>query len=416
MYNYLSTNGGIETYIGNKAEFFSRQLNREHIIIMPGKKNDVQKKGGLTLYTVCSKEMTQVDILEMKRNKDKILEILKKEKPDIIEVSQVYVLPEIAFAYAKTNNIPVVHFYHTHLPYWVELTVPEFIGRKAVYVLQYIAMKKYRRIYNKFDSILVASNVLKEFLIKQKVSNTHLVPFGVDLNVFHPNKKDKNFKSEFNIDHDELILVYHGRFHKDKGIDVLIDSLEHLPKDLKIRLLLIGDQPQYSEIHKKINGNGKIILYPYTRNQNLLSRMLASSDIYVSASPFESFGLSLIEAQACGLPVVAMRGGGIPEVVPEISGELGEPNDPKGLAENILKIIKRGPGKVGAQARKFVERNYSWDNTFTKLYILYSSLVKNTKIRNHCFHLNRHFNLQNDLITERKFMANKNINCIDKIL
>jgi alpha-1,6-mannosyltransferase len=407
MYNYLSTNGGIETYIEKKSEFFSRQPNIEQIIIMPGKKNDVQKKGGLTLYTVCSKKMKQVDIFEMKRNKEKILDILKKESPDIIEVSQVYVLPEIAFAYAKINNIPVVNFYHTHLPYWVELTVPEFVGRKAICILQYIAMKKYRRIYNKFDSILVASNVLEEFLINQKVSNTRLVPFGVDLNMFNQNKKDKNFKREFNIDNDELILVYHGRFHKDKNIDVLIDSLEHLPKDLKIRLLLIGDQPQYSEIHKKINGNEKIILYPYTRNQNLLSRMLASSDIYVSASPFESFGLSLIEAQACGLPVVAMRGGGIPEVVPEISGELGEPNDPKGLAENILKIIKRGPGKVGAEARKFVEQNYSWDNTFTKLYILYLTLVKNKKVRKSLFPFKQTLQSTNDLITNKRLWQSK---------
>lgn len=403
MYNYLSTNGGIETYIERKTEFFSRQQNIEHIIIMPGKKNDVQKKGGLTLYTVCSKEMTHVDIFEMKRNKEKILDILEKENPDIIEDSQVYVLPEVAFAYAKKNKIPVVHFYHTHLPYWVELTAPEFIGRKAVWILQYIAVKKYRRIYNKFDSVFVASNILKEFLVNQKVSKTQFVPFGVDLSMFNPNKKDKNFKREFNIDEDELILVYHGRFHKDKSIDVLIDSLEHLPRDLKIRLLLIGDQPQYGEVHKRINGNGKIILYPYTRNQNLLSRMLASSDIYVSASPFESFGLSLVEAQACGLPVVAMRGGGIPEVVPEISGELGEPGDPKGLAENILKIIKRGPEKVGAEARKFVERNYSWNNTFTKMHILYSLLVENKKIGNRYFLLNRKkmdgsFNLYNSEI------------------
>ncbi|PKN53074.1 MAG: hypothetical protein CVU55_03800 [Deltaproteobacteria bacterium HGW-Deltaproteobacteria-13] len=380
MFNYTSTNGGIETYIAKKADFFARQPNTEHIIIMPGEKNGLQRKGNLSLYSVCSKKGIRVDIFEMRRNRKKISEILKKERPDIIEVSQVYVLPETAFAYSKINNIPVVNFYHTHMPYLVELTVPEFISHGAVRVLQYIAMKKYRSVYNRFDTTLVATDILRKFLINQKVSNTCLVPFGVDLNLFNPNKKEDNLRRKFKIGNDELILVYHGRFHKDKRIDILIDSLARLPKSLKARLLLIGDQPLYKDIHNQVEGNGNIILYPYTKNQDLLSRMLASSDIYVSASPFESFGLSLVEAQASGLPVVAMKGGGIPEVVPPISGELGKPGDSGEFVENILKVIKRGHKKVGDEARKYVEQNYSWDNTFAKLLTLYSTLVRNKKV------------------------------------
>ena len=99
-----------------------------------------------------------------------------------------------------------------------------------------------------------------------------------------------------------------------------------------------------------------------------LARALASSDIYVSAMADETFGVSIIEAQAAGLPVVGVASGAMPLRVDPMLGLLGPVDDTSAMAANVVRIWAGDPAAMGRAARRHVEANFSWERTFARLF------------------------------------------------
>ena len=116
--------------------------------------------------------------------------------------------------------------------------------------------------------------------------------------------------------------------------------------------------------------NGKRIHFPgFIGDRAQLGRILASSDIYVSAMAFETFGISIIEAQAAGLPVVGVNAGAMPDRVSPGLGILGPVGDAEAMAANIAKIWSTGEARqMGAQAYDHANTQYSWQRTFEHLF------------------------------------------------
>jgi glycosyltransferase involved in cell wall biosynthesis len=104
----------------------------------------------------------------------------------------------------------------------------------------------------------------------------------------------------------------------------------------------------------------------------------AKADLLVLPSRMESFGLVLVEAMACGLPVVATRVGGIPEVVEDgVTGLLVPPNDPEALAEGINSLLE-DPDRMkamGARGRERAKEHFTWDTVAKRLVSLYTEVL-----------------------------------------
>lgn len=98
--------------------------------------------------------------------------------------------------------------------------------------------------------------------------------------------------------------------------------------------------------------------------------MLASADVYVTAGPHETFALSVIEAQAAGLPVVGVDAGALHDRVPEGLGYLGPTDDPAAMADNIV-LAAAERQAISARARAHVEARFGWDNTIRRLLACY---------------------------------------------
>jgi alpha-1,6-mannosyltransferase len=114
---------------------------------------------------------------------------------------------------------------------------------------------------------------------------------------------------------------------------------------------------------------------PFRRDQRHLARLLASCDVLVHPGDCETFGLIVLEAMACGLPVVATNKGGVAELVDTETGILAEPNDVDSLAEAIDAIYRRDLAHMGHAARRKAVERYDWNEILPQVVGRYEALV-----------------------------------------
>ena len=119
---------------------------------------------------------------------------------------------------------------------------------------------------------------------------------------------------------------------------------------------------------------------PYCRDNQALAGYIRAADAFVHAGAHETFGLVLLEAMACGRPVVAMRAGAVPELLDERAGVLAEPHaDPATAAANfaaaIAALYERDLDSLGSAARRHVVANYSWTRALQGLMSRYQAAV-----------------------------------------
>ena len=139
-----------------------------------------------------------------------------------------------------------------------------------------------------------------------------------------------------------------------------------LPADLGAAMVMIGDGKLYDRLTAQ--ARGLPIAFPgFEKDRYELARALASSDLYVSAMADETFGISVLEAQASGLPVIGVASGAMPDRVPTGLGLLGPVDDTHAMARNVVELWRGDHRSVSAAARTHVEDHFSWRRTFDRL-------------------------------------------------
>ena len=204
------------------------------------------------------------------------------------------------------------------------------------------------------------------------------IPYGVDCSVFVPCNK--------NAQRTKIRLGTVGRFVEMKGHRYLFEAIARLPSELhdKIDLVLAGDGPLRSEYEKWISELGIGECTQLLGAIRDVPRFLQSLDVYVQSSSSEALPIAILEAMACGLPIVATRVAGIPEqVVDGVNGFLVPPCDSAALAAAIARLcanhsLRERFGNASAQrARQF----YSLEVMAQRLANLYTSLAHGASSR-----------------------------------
>ncbi|MEO6359728.1 MAG: glycosyltransferase, partial [Sphingomicrobium sp.] len=265
--------------------------------------------------------------------------------------------PDTALVAAYMTDFPTVY---------VERPFSKFLGRTVGSAASRLCYRYCGSLFHRFDSVFALSeNGGAAKLRDMGVPNVDVVGLGVELGDFGPSRRDPRLRLSLGLNDRQPLLIYVGRLDIEKRPDVVVDAFRRLPESLGARLVLLGEGPLRQQIGEL--GDNRISMPGYVRDRGDLARWLASADIYVSAMADETFGISIIEAQASGLPVVGVAAGAMIDRVPTHSGLLGPVGDSETMAANIL-AVWNGDRASMADCAVQEARQYSWDKSMEALF------------------------------------------------
>jgi alpha-1,6-mannosyltransferase len=233
------------------------------------------------------------------------------------------------------------------------------------------AEKYMQYVFTHCDLAMASSPSQAARLREYGVQDVEIVPMGVDLNLFSPRRRSRERRAQLGAGDDATVMMFAGRLSAEKRVLTLIEALRALPPHFDVQLWLMGEGPQREEVEAAASADERIKLLPYESDRFRFAELLASADIYVTAGPFETFAISVIEAQASGLPVVGVDAGALRERVTEGLGFLGAVDDAQAMAANIVRATRERV-RIGPRARAHIAEHFSWSRAFRRLFECYA--------------------------------------------
>jgi len=352
---YSPTSGGVKRYLTAKHAWLKANTSWKHSILVPGETEHIEPGA---VSTVPGHPWPGTFNYRLPLNPRRWARLLDRLEPDLIEAGDAFHPAWCAWRVAKRRRIPLVAFYHSNMP--------QIIARRVGGPTERVLGRYVRWLYERFDAVLVPSRHMCDYLSSLGVHHTIHQPLGVDADIFRPERRKLDLRAKLGLPDNTRLLAFAGRFSGEKNVDVLLQAFARL--GAPYHLLLIGSD-------KYTRPMPNVTMVPYRRDSTELAEWLASVDALVHAGTKETFGLVILEAMACGRPVVAARAGAIPEIVDESVGLLAKPGDAGNMVETIASLYDRDVEAIGAAARARVLKQFTWTQSFTAEVNAYTSLV-----------------------------------------
>jgi len=309
-----------------------------------------------------------------------LLKELQQFQPDIIHVDEpdrhflsLFKYPGVTFA--RQNKIPCVGFFHTNFIEYIDdyFALPDFV----ITILQSISRFLIARNYNAYNATLTSSAETHRKLIKMGVRNAISDDLlGVDLDQFDSTlRNDRFFADTYQLpDLDRrLKLVFLGRLTPDKGWNFAIHAFskfaqlhlvnrDNLVDNLAI--VIAGDGPMRDQIADRFRELGLCTAFLGRIAPDAVPALLLNSDIHITTSTKETKGLTVLEAFAAGIPVIAPRAGGIVDSIQSgKTGLLFEPDNAEDFVQKLTELIYHPNLRqdMGIAAKAYVSQ-YTWEN------------------------------------------------------
>lgn len=236
------------------------------------------------------------------------------------------------------------------------------------------------QVMNESDAVISPSQELVKHAKEQGCKkDIKVVPHGVDVTRVNPHIDGSMAREKLGIKDDEIMVLSIQRLVKKKGVNYLIDAVfDVVKKSPDVKFVIVGDGPERESIMKlarKLKVSNNIALTGFIPSKDL-ARYYSACDIFILPSLYEQFGLVLVEAMACGKPVISTKVGAIPEVVDDgKTGLLVEPKNPRQLAGAIIKLAndKDLRRKMGRDGRRRAKTKYDWDTVVEEYLEIYDS-------------------------------------------
>lgn len=368
--------GGVNTYLREKARCLADRGAMQgrpvaHTIVVPGESTRKTHLGASTLYTVRSPRVPGNPQHRLLVDCARITRILKDENPDVIEVDCSYLLGHIARRALRPHRVPLVGFYHVHLPRLYTRAGRSWLGSRVSRHTEGFAWRYARLCARPCDRVVVTTRDMHARLEGKAFPRLALVPLGVNLELFRPRVNGTRPRVA-GIDPARPVVLYVGRLSGEKDLQVLYDAHRELRAQWGTQLLIAGDGPLRRQAVRFARSSPGVVYSGVCPYGEKLAELYRSADVLAVPGRNETFSLIVLEAFASGLPVVAVNEGGPSEICRTGPGELARAGDARDFAAKIRAAILSRVS--GAYCRGQVEARYSWERTFSRLLDVYESI------------------------------------------
>ena len=316
--------GGVGVHIHTLSKKLVEQGHEVYVITYPHK--ELKDIDGIHVIGTKGLNIPGIRGLMFKRNAERALKkLLKKEDIDIIHGHYLFPAGAAAVEVGKKHNIKT--YVTAHGSDMFELYKSQPFIRSTI-----------KSVLRDADRVLAVSNALKHEIVATGVvgiaDKTEISWNSVDINKFS-SKKDDSFKKEYKLE-DKPIVLFVGNLIKRKNVDSLLEAKKIANSDYY--LIIVGDGSLYKNLTKKVKDeNIQDVIFTGSRDD--VEKIIPSCDVLILPSFSESFGLVLIEALACGKPVIGSDVGGISEIITSDVGLLIDPKKVSTIAKAIDKIV-----------------------------------------------------------------------------
>ena len=291
-------------------------------------------------------------------------------QPDVIHVATEAFLGISALRHASRRSIPIVSSFHTNFD---QYSRHYGVGWARSWIWRYL-----RGFHNRTRETYVPSRTTIDLLEGRGFERLVLWPRGVHCSFFRPDRPGRDrVRAEYGWSPDDVVVSYVSRIAPEKNVDYLADSLaivaERRPN---VRILLVGDGPSRGALEARMGGWARFAGY---QTGDDLADHYAAGDVFAFASTTETFGNVVLEAMASGSPVVALREGGVGEIVRD--GETGillDPDaPPDAFARALIRLADRAEirRRMAEAARAYAE-SQSWDAIMDALRDRYAQVIE----------------------------------------
>lgn len=291
-----------------------------------------------------------------------IIEYLEREKFTEVIISTPGPLGLAALYAARTLGLRAVGIYHTDFPQYVRILTEDSF-------METLAWDYMHWFYSQLDLVYVNSEDYRKCWVQRGISaeKLRILPRGLDTKLFHPSLRARFFWEERGLRDGETAMLFVGRISKEKNLDTLVAATRRLAEwQTSVRPIFVGEGPYLAEMKRLLPD---AIFTGYLRG-NDLAVAYASADFFVFPSTTDTFGNVVLEAQACGLPVVVSDVGGPRDLVePGRDGFITRALDSAELAEAIRRLADDPAlrARMGSAARAKVEVR-DWSEAFDKFW------------------------------------------------
>lgn len=354
---YAPRSGGVKRYIlSKKAWIEANRPGVSHSLIVPGARHKARADGIVQLRAT---KLPFGDGYRWPSSVKRWSAWVAAMKPSIIEAGDPYTPGQGALEAGQRVGCPVVGFCHSDPAGLAALHFGEW-AKKPV-------EKRWAKLFSQFDRVVSPSRFIARRLEEAGVNNIVIRPLGVEIDTFRPERRDRQWLlKQLDLGDDARLLCFAGRPAKEKNVDVLIEAVQKL--GAPYHLVLVGAGAGMPE-------EDRVISMPYESDPKAVAKIIASCDAFVHANDKEPFGLIVLEAMACGRPVVGVNAGGVAETVDESVGQLAASADADDYAQAVEALFARDIEAIGRAAREKAVSQFAWNRVFEDLCMVYGELT-----------------------------------------
>ena len=298
--SYSPVGGGIRVYEHRKMDHFSRTGEHSFALAAPHIDPGKVSLSGATVYHCDSVPLLDSGY-RVSLSSGPFLSAINDFRPDIIEIGSPWVLPSIVRRVIGSDSIATVGFFHTNYPEsYIRPLAERLLPPGVARFLFDLSVRSVYRTYSRMDAVFCASRKLLDGLHRAGLRRLFHTPLGVDAEVFAPSRRSQAFRAGLGAGDSRKLVLYLARLHSEKGIDLLMEAYPLFRDPSSIVLAIGGHGPAEGRVREFTARYPEVRRIGYLDGRHAMAEAMASSDVFLSLGPFETFGLAGREAMASG--------------------------------------------------------------------------------------------------------------------